>query len=196
VIVSDHGEGLDDHPNVARSTHHGVLVYESQLLVPWILYQPGWQPARREIASEVRLLDVVPTVLDLLGLEVPKDLEGKSLRPLIEGVTESTGLPELKVAETQFRHHDRIAVYSDEWAYIQNRTQLEGVPEIELQRRGEVENGRATDRAAAHPAVVARLRTYLEQWEQRHPKAAPTPAKRSLTDEEREQLKALGYLQE
>jgi hypothetical protein len=41
---------------------------------------------------------------------------------------------------------------------------------------------------------VARLRDYLAEWERGWPKVAPTPAEHALTDEETEQLKAIGYL--
>lgn len=195
-IVSDHGEGLSDHPGVAKSRHHGVLVYESQLLVPWILFREGWQPARPVVSGEVRLLDVVPTLLDLLGLPVPDDLEGRSLRPRIEGAPDGAPLPAYRFAETQFRGNDRVAVYSDRWEYIENRSPLDGTPQRELQTRDGVENGSATDRAAEHPDVVEAMREELAAWETSRPRAHPTPATRQPGEEERRQLEAIGYLQD
>jgi len=193
-IVSDHGEGLNDHPDVQRSRHHGVFVYQSQVVVPWILYRPGWSPTRSRISAEVRLLDMMPTLLDLLDLPVPEGLEGRSLRPLIDGTVDELDLPSFRVTETQFRGWDRIAVYGDDWEYIHNRRPMEGLPTHELQSRGQLENGVATDRSAEHPEIVDAMREYLVEWESRNSKAPPQAAGRELSDEEKQQLEAIGYL--
>ena len=47
---------------------------------------------------------------------------------------------------------------------------------------------------AEHPEAAEPLRRYLEQWETRHPRVAPTHRDQPLTAEEREQLRALGYI--
>ena len=87
VVTSDHGEALaGDHPDVVVKPH-GDLLYESQLRVPLILSRPGVIAARR-VADPVRLLDVMPTVLEACGLahEARRpDLHGQSLTPVLEG---------------------------------------------------------------------------------------------------------------
>jgi arylsulfatase A-like enzyme len=73
IVAGDHGESLGEH----GERDHGVFVYESVLRVPLIVRAPGLRPAR--LPSVVRLTDVFPTVLDLLGLpSTPTD--GQSLR--------------------------------------------------------------------------------------------------------------------
>ena len=63
VLTADHGEGLGDH----GEDTHGVFAYEATLRVPLVLWAPRPAlPARRE-ASRSRLVDVLPTVLDLVG---------------------------------------------------------------------------------------------------------------------------------
>ena len=69
VITSDHGETLPgDHPSLGRPKWHGWLVYESQVLVPWIMYSPGDALPRGVVIDRpVRLLDLMPTLLDFAG---------------------------------------------------------------------------------------------------------------------------------
>jgi arylsulfatase A-like enzyme/Flp pilus assembly protein TadD len=74
VLTADHGESLGEH---GESTH-GVFAYESTLRVPLLVYPaPGLKPGVRE--DEAQHVDVVPTVLDILGLPVPGGLAGVSL---------------------------------------------------------------------------------------------------------------------
>lgn len=80
VLTSDHGEALGDHGEAT----HGVFAYEATLRVPLVLWAPGLLRPR-VVEQPVRHVDVLPTVLDLLGLEPPVGLPGHSLRPLVMG---------------------------------------------------------------------------------------------------------------
>jgi arylsulfatase A-like enzyme len=73
VITSDHGEEFHEH----GGTTHTTTVYEEQIHVPLIVYIPGVPAAR--IGTPVELVDVVPTVLDVLGVAIPDWLDGASL---------------------------------------------------------------------------------------------------------------------
>jgi tetratricopeptide (TPR) repeat protein len=79
VLTADHGEGLGDH----GERTHGFLTYNSTLRVPLVIAAPGLGPARS--AEPVALSDIVPTVLDLLGLPVPAGLQGRSVRAALSG---------------------------------------------------------------------------------------------------------------
>jgi tetratricopeptide (TPR) repeat protein len=79
ILTSDHGESLGEH---GESTH-GIFAYESTLHVPLILRLPG--VSNRVVSAPVRHIDIVPTVLDALGMELPKDLPGRSLWTLALG---------------------------------------------------------------------------------------------------------------
>ncbi|MEQ1569409.1 MAG: sulfatase, partial [Myxococcota bacterium] len=79
VIFADHGEELWDH----QGFEHGHTLYDELLRVPLILRAPG-VPAGR-IAAPVSLLDLTPTLLDLVGAPLPSDLDGRSLLPLVRG---------------------------------------------------------------------------------------------------------------
>jgi arylsulfatase A-like enzyme/Flp pilus assembly protein TadD len=80
VLTSDHGEGLGEHEELT----HGVFAYESTLHVPLVLYAPRILKPR-VVTERVRHVDVMPTVLDALGIEPPAGLPGRSLLPLASG---------------------------------------------------------------------------------------------------------------
>ncbi|HVQ29271.1 MAG TPA: sulfatase-like hydrolase/transferase, partial [Vicinamibacteria bacterium] len=87
VYLADHGEALGDHGEKT----HSVFVYGATLDVPLIVAPPlgarlgesALDLAGRRVRGLARLVDVTPTVLDLVGLPVPTDLDGASLLPLV-----------------------------------------------------------------------------------------------------------------
>ena len=174
---------------------HGFVLYESQLRVPLLFYHPeGALPRGRVVERPVQLLDVMPSVLDFVGLEGPAELEGRSLLPLARG----DGAPEPPstfVAETRFQRRDKLAAYSQGWKYVENREPAGWLPPRELHRVGIAEDGERTNVAAEHPDVVERLAAQLRAWEATHPAAETTRPAVAPTELERRQLRALGYLE-
>jgi arylsulfatase A-like enzyme/Tfp pilus assembly protein PilF len=82
IVTGDHGEGLGDHGEET----HGVFAYEATLRVPLIVAQVGGPPAAasgsgrgRAVATPAQHVDILPTILDGLGLNVPATLPGQSL---------------------------------------------------------------------------------------------------------------------
>lgn len=84
VVASDHGESLGEH----GERTHGLFAYDATLRVPLIIWAPGSiSPA--VVHSQARLVDIMPTILDLVGVSRPATLDGRSLRPLIAGEREA-----------------------------------------------------------------------------------------------------------
>jgi choline-sulfatase len=81
ILLSDHGEGLGDHGEL----EHGLFVYDSTIRVPLIVKMPGSAGAGRRVKEPVQHIDLVPTILDWLGVPAPKGLRGRSLRSLMAG---------------------------------------------------------------------------------------------------------------
>jgi arylsulfatase A-like enzyme/Flp pilus assembly protein TadD len=79
MVIGDHGESLGEHGEQS----HGIFVYDATLHVPWILSIRGMAGLRFD--PSVSQIDVVPTILDLLGLPPDARLPGRSLVRLIEG---------------------------------------------------------------------------------------------------------------
>ncbi len=78
IVVGDHGEGRREHGEQT----HAFLAYQATLHVPMVVYAPRLEGGRR-IRQRVGTVDLVPTVLDLLGFQVPSAIQGRSLVPLM-----------------------------------------------------------------------------------------------------------------
>jgi arylsulfatase A-like enzyme len=197
VITSDHGETLPpDHPHLAEPKWHGYLVYETHALVPWIMSSTaGGLAAGRVIERPVRLLDLMPTVLDYAGIPGPAAMAGTSLMPLLRDPASAVELPGAFVVETQFRSNNKTALYTDEWIYIENRDGHRGANPRALQRVGAAADGARTDLADRHPDVVEAHASRLKRWVKAHPRANPTMARTPLPEATRQELQSLGYLE-
>ena len=201
AITSDHGEFLaGEHPSVSLPKTHGYLVYETHALVPWILWSPGGELSRGSVVERpVRLLDLMPTLVDYAGIAPPEGLEGRSVLALARDPDAALELPEVFVVETHFREAEKLAAYdfgSDgrTWKYIENLDQHPGAPERELQPAG-IEDGVRTDRLAAEPDVAARLRDFLVDWREAFPPARPTLSVDATPEDMKRQLELLGYFE-
>ncbi len=98
VINGDHGESINEHHGILN---HGKSLYDDAVKVPLLFYIPP-KNTPRTIETEVGLVDIAPTILDILGIPIPKSMHGITLRPVIE----SKG--------TTF---DRHPVYLETWAW-------------------------------------------------------------------------------
>lgn len=88
VAMGDHGEGLGEH----REASHGFFVYDSTVRVPLVMRTPYDGLSRRRVAAVVRSVDVMPTVVALVGQAAPKGVSGRSLLPMMTGVTPDLNL--------------------------------------------------------------------------------------------------------
>ena len=89
VFTADHGDDLFDHN---RYFFHGNSVYQGTLRVPLVVAGAGLPAAARRDAV-VQNVDVAPTVLELLGVPVPADMDGRSLVGLMRGTTSDPPRP-------------------------------------------------------------------------------------------------------
>jgi arylsulfatase A-like enzyme len=107
VFVSDHGEGL--HPERGRR-HHGGRLDRDLIRVPLLVRGPGVVPGR--CASSISLVDVMPTLLDALGVPVPGQLDGRSFADLLDGRGTFEGRPVI-AEEYGYRWEDgrRVAAH-------------------------------------------------------------------------------------
>ncbi len=79
VLAGSHGESLREHGEFG----HGLFGYEETLKVPLILYSPAVFTKKQIVDRRVRLLDVMPTLLELFRMEIPAGVQGESLWPLL-----------------------------------------------------------------------------------------------------------------
>ena len=72
VLTADHGESLGEH----GENSHGIFIYDATQHVPLIVSGPPPLPARHVVERQVGVVDVMPTVLALLGVDTPPGLDG------------------------------------------------------------------------------------------------------------------------
>jgi arylsulfatase A-like enzyme/Tfp pilus assembly protein PilF len=126
AVIGDHGESLHDHGEEA----HGFFIYESVVHVPFILRAPYSNMQNRRVGDSVRSVDVMPTVLDLLGVPGPAGavIDGRSVAPLMTGAQRDMGLEAYAEAVYPLHHFG----WSDLRALRQGRYKLIAAPRPEL----------------------------------------------------------------
>ncbi len=80
IFCSDHGELLGDH-----GLAYKWLMYDPITHVPLIVWRPGEERSRRDVTDLVSLMDLGPTILEAAGVDIPSYMEGRSLRPYLDG---------------------------------------------------------------------------------------------------------------
>jgi arylsulfatase A-like enzyme/Flp pilus assembly protein TadD len=185
VMTSDHGEGRDEH----QEATHAFLAYETTLHVPLIMQVPG-KAAGIRVGQNVGTVDIVPTVLDLLGFPIPQAVQGRSLVPLMADRVEPwVAQEEHYYAESmspRLSHGfgDLRVIYSGDRKYIHG-------PRPELFDL-EADPRELVDLAASDPDAVADLRKQLATLVEWH--AGELSASHEFSEETMQQLAGLGYL--
>ena len=150
VFTSDHGESLGEHGEAT----HGVFAYEATLRVPLVLWAPGLF-APRVVGTPVRHVDVLPTLLDAAGLEVPAGLPGRSLLPLIAGRDAPAPESYLEALSSSLNRG-----WAPLYGAIHEGLKYVDLPRPELYDLRE-DPGETTNLAAARPRDLERMRALL-----------------------------------
>lgn len=116
VFTSDHGEEFADHFAHRFYDAHCKTVYDELIRVPLIMRAPGMTSAGSVITEQVELVDVAPTILDILDLPVPEDMQGRSLVPALEGGSVGEGRPAL--SEATCRGPEWKSLRTADWKYV------------------------------------------------------------------------------
>lgn len=114
VITGDHAEAFGEHGEI----EHGLFVYDSTTLVPLLFNHPGLAPLQPQI--QPRLVDIAPTILELLGLPTLSEADGISLAPTLFGEPQTIpfGYSETFVPWTTYGWSPLTALRSDGWKAI------------------------------------------------------------------------------
>jgi len=179
VVTGDHGESLGDHGEQT----HGLFAYEATLRVPLIVYQPGLF-ASRVVDDPVRHVDILPTVLDAMGIAPPQGLDGASLLTAMEtgGRTDAPSYFEALSASLNRGWAPLSGVARGPLKYIDLP-----IPELYDVAADPAE---ARNLAPSRPEDVRQLQTLLRQLRASDRGAART----SESAETRKRLGSLGYL--
>jgi arylsulfatase A-like enzyme len=201
AFLADHGEEFLEH---GRSFHNQGI-YGELTNVPLFFWWPGGVPAGTRVPETVELIDVMPTLLELSGLAAPKGIQGASLVSLMRGgpgaragwprpaITEAAGRPDPGVSTVE----ESYAISLDGWKLAHHVARTADRPEFELfdRRKDPLD---ASNVAAQHPEIVARLSRELQAWRRMAISARLKPDSAlasTVSGEELERLRALGYVQ-
>lgn len=184
VIVADHGESLGEH---GISYAHAGL-YEPQVRVPLMIRVPGL-PAGRATPA-VSILDLTPTLLELLGVDLRHPTTGTSLMPILTGSGELDSRPLIH----QNAHNHAVAVQQDDWKLIWPiHPANDLVPSSPELYHLAVDPEERHNLFASEPERARRLRSVLTPWITLGRVGREDAAQ--LDVEVRERLRALGYLE-
>ena len=191
TITADHGEGLGAH----GENQHGILLYDETIHVPLAIKLPHSQAAGKRVETPVELADITPTLLQTLGIAIPREVQGLSMVELMKPGKES------EAAEAAWRNR---GVYSEAdyghlafaWSALQSwRTSKYlyiQAPRRELYDYG-VDAKAKRNLAKASPAVADTFAALLKDFQQKTTNTQKMP--KTVMDEAKgRKLAALGYI--
>ena len=185
VIVADHGEEFGEH----GIQGHGYDLHEEVVRVPLVVRAPGIAP--RRVQAVVPTVDVMPTLLDLCGARPRREIEGKSLLPLLQGRPDPA---REAVSEVRWQFgQDMKSLRSGAWKLIDSRR---GTNAVELLYEKEADRAETANVLEAHPEVAGPLRARLgERLEASRTISTGYEHRKTstLTPAEEERLRQLGY---
>lgn len=190
VLLGDHGESLGDHGEKT----HGFFLYDSTLRIPLIFKLSGTAgPRAKRVAGPVRIVDVVPTVLQVLGLS------GKVRTPEVQGRSAYPALlDKASLSNVMSQAESMLPFYQFEWSpllsiRIGNFKYIDA-PKPELYDIA-VDPGEKRNLYAGKQAMATRMKELLRQDIARYsPKNAAANLRKDVDPATAEKLASLGYL--
>lgn len=201
IFTSDHGEEFYDH----KSWGHGHQLYDESLKVPLLIKFPGSRFRGTKISNIVSLVDVMPTILDELRIDISElSLDGKSLFPAIEGKDKEDRSFWADIGDNVLNSHvpQKISTNSGTEKFILNKKYTEedlsyfeypppdtGPVELyELKGDPREELNIADNRAALVNRLIRTIEVLYSQARKRR------SLKPEIDEDLKEQLRALGYI--
>ena len=184
IITADHGESLTEHNFYFD---HGEYFYDTCVRVPLLVRFPDRKYSGTRISSQVRLMDIAPTVLEFARSNTPR-LDGSSLLPLINGKEsgDRIALGSLFLGnrqEPRSRHYVRLNGYKLIWNF--DKQLSEELYDLETDP-GELKNI-----LQEQPSILGNLRKEITAWVRLpHLEKGTEPS-----EEVKEKLRSLGYLE-
>jgi len=196
VFTADHGEDLYEHN---RYLYHACSIYDSSLRIPMILALPDGAGAGRRYPEVVELIDLAPTLLELVGVERPSFFEGKSMLARLAGQHTGEATASSEWYDPALRKSLQ-SVRTESWRYVSNPEGLTPncVPAGNYYKvaKEELYDHRSDPReevnvAADHPDLAKKFASLALSRRASAADDAPLPIDEKLEGE----LRSLGYLE-
>jgi arylsulfatase A-like enzyme len=200
LVVSDHGESLGEHD---YHYAHGEKLYQPTVHIPGFLAWPnGPLPAGR-FEGMASIVDLMPTVLDLLGVPVPDDLDGVSLAPAIRGEAEAPRSVAYIESDYQLIHEENPDFHGEgpaaKWRAVVVETYKliripgpDGTERLELYDLA-IDPHERTNLADTHPDIVDQILPLLREFDAVVDTQGTAPGE-EVSDAHRARLRSLGYM--
>jgi arylsulfatase A-like enzyme len=203
IITSDHGEAMAEH-SPHEVWDHGYTVFDSTIRIPLIMRFPKDQYAGTRSDDLLSNVDIMPTVLDFLGIGVPEAVEGWSFAGLLtkepyppreeaysEATKPSTSRYEKGTSWRNERKQRGVRTASHRLIHrpLANRTTLHELSPEYLEKKDRLRG----QGSKADKALAASLMEKLERW---HQQTVRVESKEDMSAESMEMLEALGYVDE
>ncbi len=179
IITADHGEELFERGDIG----HGPTLYEEVLRVPLIMWQKQFEQPGAAVDSRVSLLDIVPTVLNVCGIQSRGALRGKPILPPAEKVGSDTVWAEVD-EDILYTAHKR-ALIEDNWKIITSGSSRE-LYDISSDPH------ETNDLSAARKEMVELLAGKVDDFSRKLERGASPVIE--LDDEKLKELESLGYV--
>jgi len=187
IVMGDHGEHFGEH----GLSGHGYSLFEKAVRAPLIIKWPGGWKALSSNKEMCQQVDIMPTILQRLGVELPRTLEGAPLgevsHPVVCELYKSAG--NIKKKGDRFDRHLK-ALYDGRYKLIRSSKQED--PDAGLFDLS-VDPDEKEDLSKVKPGLAESLQSQLEQWERTLQAPLPAGPVESIDRKTEEQLKALGY---
>ncbi len=180
VIASDHGQSWGAHGEQG----HGVFLYNETVHVPLLVKWPGAQPAVKTVKSRVSLVDVAPSILEIVGIPIPSQMQGQSLVRAVKGGADEPAYSRTEFPYRAFGWSPLQSWRAGKYLYIHS-------PKPELYDL-------SADRDATHnlaqtsKAILNTMASQLTAFDQRLSQGANANA--GLSSSEVQKLASLGYV--
>ena len=166
IYVSDNGweqEPFFDHPSDLGGARGKLSMHDLGFRTPLLFNWPGHVRAGQVIDELVSTVDLVPTILDYAGVPVPDELDGQSLRTLIEGKTGSIrddivgSMSFLRGSTSRFAARQGYYVRTREWHYI-------WYPKGDIHELYNMQGNSRNNLVGNYPDLAKRFRARIESW--------------------------------
>ena len=202
AVMADHGEALGEHGE--RS--HGIFLYDETIHVPLLFKLPGAQPGSKRIEARVGLVDVTPTILQVVGIPLPRAVQGESLLGIMKQASlnsqgkisggraraQTSLAPDRPIfAETDYPR--RAFGWSSLRALRVSKYLFVKAPERELYDQA-ADPAASRNLATASPAVSDTLAAQVDDFRSKTSSAGNSSSAPGLDPQQAAQLSALGYI--
>lgn len=183
ILLSDHGESRGQHGEY----EHGIFLYDATVHIAWIMAGPRI-PAGVRVQQQAREIDLLPTVLDLLGGKASSAVQGTSMVPAFSGKSvpstysyEETLVPKIDMGWAELR-----GIHTAHWMYVRAPR-----PELYNLDKDPDELNNVID---THPKEYRELDAQLRKLSPVESSGTETLTMKQLDQQTRKQLQSLGYV--